>query len=55
MVVFIITMKVAVWLLLLALASARFFETSIKFSLFGHNEGWVYVDKMTFAPGTARV
>lgn len=48
-------MKGTVFLLLMALVAARYFETSLKFSLFGRNEGWVYVDKMTFAPGTARV
>ena len=41
--------------LLLILTKSRYFETSFKFSLFGRNKGWMYVDKMTFAPGTAKV
>lgn len=40
---------------LLVLALSRYFETSLKFSLFGKNKGWIYVDKMTFAPGTVKV
>jgi hypothetical protein len=30
---------------------ARLFETELKFSYFGANQGWLYLDKMTFAPG----
>lgn len=40
---------------LLAMVSSRYFETSFKFSLFGRNKGWIYVDKMTFAPGIATI
>lgn len=40
---------------ILALTVSRYFETSFKFSLLGRNKGWVFVDKMTFAPGNARV
>lgn len=40
---------------LLTVISPRHFETSLKFTLFARNKGWVYVDKMTFAPGTAQV
>jgi len=29
----------------------RVFETSMKFSNIGKHDGWVYLDKMTFAPG----
>lgn len=49
---------VLVWLLLgmlMVLGSARYFQTSFKFSLLGKNKGWVYIDKMTFAPGSARI
>jgi hypothetical protein len=42
----------AVVCLLVAGADSRYFETSVKFTLLGRNKGWVYVDKMTFAPGT---
>lgn len=47
-----------IFLLLVALllqAQARYFETALKFTLFARNKGWVYLDKMTFAPGTASV
>jgi len=37
------------------LSSGRIFETQFKFSLLGRNKGWVYLDKMTFAPGAATV
>lgn len=40
---------------LLHLADSRYYQTSIKFTLFGQNKGWVYIDKMTFSPGTAKV
>ena len=40
---------------ILIFVSSRYFETTLKFSLFGRNKGWVYVDKMTFAPGTATI
>ena len=40
---------------LFLLAAGRHFETSVKFTLLGRNKGWVYLDKMTFAPGTARI
>jgi hypothetical protein len=40
---------------ILVLTFTRYFETSFKFTLFGRNKGWVYIDKMTFAPGNARV
>lgn len=40
---------------LLSIVSSRYYETTIKFTLFGQNKGWVYIDKMTFAPGTAKV
>jgi len=36
-------------------AHARHFETSFKFSLFGRNDGWMFIDKMTFAPGKAQI
>lgn len=39
----------------LALAAARIFETEFKFTLFGINKGWIYLDKMTFAPGSATI
>jgi hypothetical protein len=46
------------WLIIIVLAfanlsSGRIFETQFKFSLFGRNKGWVYLDKMTIAPGAA--
>lgn len=34
-------------------ASARVFETELKFSLFHLNKGWVFLDKMTFDRGRA--
>ena len=40
---------------LTAIAETRYFETALKFTLFARNKGWVYLDKMTFAPGTASV
>jgi hypothetical protein len=42
-------------LALSTLSSGRIFETQFKFSLLGRNKGWVYLDKMTFAPGAATV
>jgi hypothetical protein len=33
------------------IGECRIFETSMKFSNFGRNKGWIYLDKMTFAPG----
>lgn len=44
-----------VLLLILVASQARHFETTIKFTLFGRNKGWIFIDKMTFAPGAARV
>lgn len=41
--------------IIINLTQSRYFETSFKFSLLGRNRGWMYIDKMTFAPGTARV
>jgi hypothetical protein len=40
---------------IIVIAAARYFETSFKFTQFGRNKGWIYLDKMTFAPGNARV
>jgi len=34
------------------LCSSRLFQTSMKFSNLGINRGWLYLDKMSFAPGT---
>lgn len=42
-------------IILVTFVCSRHFETSFKFSLLGRNKGWVYVDKMTFAPGIASV
>jgi hypothetical protein len=36
-------------------SSARIFQTSMKMSNIGINNGWIYLDKMTFAPGTVSV
>lgn len=47
--------RILLSIILLQLAYSRYFETSLKFTLFGRNKGWVYIDKMTFAPGTATV
>ncbi len=38
--------------ILICLCANRVFETSMKFSNFGKNDGWIYLDKMSFAPGT---
>jgi hypothetical protein len=43
----------AILALLIMIASPRIFETEFKFSLLGRNKGWIYLDKMTFAPGKA--
>jgi hypothetical protein len=43
------------YLLILFLAwqcLGRMFETSMKFNHIGKNNGWVYLNKMSFAPGT---
>lgn len=40
---------------LAALSSSRIIETQFQFTLFGVNKGWIYLDKMTVAPGSARV
>ena len=40
---------------ILVLTYARYFEISFKFTLLARNRGWIYLDKMTFAPGNARV
>jgi hypothetical protein len=40
---------------MVSLSSARILETQFKFTLFGRNKGWIYLDKMTFAPGAATV
>lgn len=34
---------------------SRIFQTSMKLSNLGINKGWVYLDKMTFAPGIVSV
>ena len=39
----------------LSLMQCRIFESSFKFSLLGRNGGWMYLDKMTFAPGQGQV
>ena len=31
---------------------SRVLETLMKVSFIGRNDGWVFLDKMTFAPGT---
>ena len=31
---------------------SRMFETSMKFSHIAKNNGWIYLNKMSFAPGT---
>lgn len=49
------TWLVIILLALASLSTGRIFETQFKFSLFGRNKGWVYLDKMTFAPGAATV
>ncbi len=36
-------------------SAARIFQTSMKMSNMGINRGWIYLDKMTFAPGTVTV
>ena len=36
-------------------STARIFQTSMKMSNIGINRGWIYLDKMTFAPGTVTV
>ncbi len=33
----------------------RIFQTSMKMSNIGINKGWIYLDKMAFAPGTVTV
>ena len=38
--------------ILVYLSSSRLFQTTMKFSTFGKNKGWIYLDKMSFAPGT---
>lgn len=38
--------------ILICLSVSRVFETSMKFSNLGKNDGWIYLDKMSFAPGT---
>lgn len=40
---------------LLIASESRYFETALKFTLFARNKGWVYLDKMTFAPGMASI
>ena len=34
-------------------ALSRVFETELRFTLFRHNAGWIYIDKMTFDRGRA--
>lgn len=38
--------------ILVSVCACRVFETSMKFTNFGRHEGWIYLDKMSFAPGT---
>lgn len=38
---------------LVTLAQGRFFESQYSFTIFGRNKGWIYLDKMTIAPGYA--
>lgn len=40
-------------LVLISLTQSRIFETSFKFDLLGKNKGWIFIDKMTIAPGSA--
>jgi hypothetical protein len=47
--------RILLSILLIQFVSSRYFVTTLKFNLFGINKGWVYIDKMTFAPGTATV
>lgn len=44
---------VALLLVLISLSHSRIFETSFKFTLLGRNKGWIFIDKMTIAPGMA--
>lgn len=37
---------------LLWVSMNRTFETQMKFSNFGKSDGWIFLDKMSFAPGT---
>jgi hypothetical protein len=41
--------------MMVSLSTARIFETQFKFTLFGINKGWIYLDKMTIAPGNATI
>jgi hypothetical protein len=43
----------AILALLITIVHPRILETEFKFSLLGRNKGWIYIDKMTFAPGKA--
>ncbi len=40
---------------IIVLTISRYFETSLKFTQFDKDKGWIYIDKMTFAPGTVKV
>lgn len=40
------------FMIFIYLSSSRLFQTTMKFSNFGRNKGWIYLDKMSFAPGT---
>lgn len=49
------TWGIIILVTLVVLSQGRIFETQFKFTLLGRNNGWVYLDKMTFAPGAATV
>ena len=51
-------MNLATWVtvhLLFSLSDSRIFQSTFQFSLIGRNNGWMYLDKMTFAPDQAEV
>ncbi len=48
-------LKMIIFVLLLWQCTTRVFQTSMKLSNLGINRSWLYLDKMSFAPGTVTV
>jgi hypothetical protein len=39
---------------MICLSKQRHFETSMKFTSFARDKGWIFLDKMSFAPGVVK-
>jgi hypothetical protein len=47
--------KWGILLIILTAVQTRIYENSYPFTTLGNARGWIFIDKMTFAPGTARI